>query len=889
MSQEQSIKESLNNSQNEPKEILIGDYIIKKTIGTGTFSTVKLGVHRITQKKVAVKILDKNKIESKDDLERIIREMQILTEMDHQNVIKIFKIYEEEDNFSIIMEYCEGGELFNYIVKKQRLSEDETCFFFYQIINGIEYIHSKGIAHRDLKPENLLIGKNQILKIIDFGLSNFYDGQKRLETPCGSPCYASPEMVKGKKYDGFNIDIWAIGVILFAMLCGYLPFEDDENDNDILFSQIIKNKIDYPSFLSELSLDMLKKILVSDPLKRITIDEIKKHEFYLKGERIYNEKFKKVEEVNNKEKNNGILDKIAKAFKSQDDSDKNIIPITLNEKMVEKKIEKTKKIINEIKDNYEKNKDEQINNNDNNNNKKNKDEKLSDENNKYNNETKKDVENNIKKNKVENNYIDKKKEENAENIEKNNIDKNSAEKNKEDKGQNILFLDYLKSDKANKKNNIQHKAPVSTINKEENNNENHKEINSLNYTINNEINKVNTNKSTNINILTNNTNSTSNENRKNNKNNSPSDKINENIYNKINNNMYNKANIIRNIIANKNRSNDMGNRTKNIINFNYNDINSIINNKININKYNKASNIDNKNINFLINGNTTGKEGLVNSFGSTKKKKIFTKLQIKNHKQYRIGIQNIISDSNTNKILRNKPFNINLDIIKNSRNSFEKQNPKFNDELINLEKTVLTVLKTKHNINPNNMKIIDSKSRERETSLKKKLLKYNIMELKHYNRLINQINININNNISKSVQKNMMANYTKPMLTNNNIINLNLILNNSLNSNKNLDSLQMISTSNAMKKNFPTTPSQLRYMPTKKSTLPSITISDRIKAKINTNKYHSINNKYLGTETNYDKIEKQKKIFLNNAFKKHEYMRLNYPRNHLINSNINNY
>jgi 5'-AMP-activated protein kinase catalytic alpha subunit len=337
MSEEKSKKESLNNSQNEPKEVLIGDYIIKKTIGTGTFSTVKLGVHRITQKKVAVKILDKNKIESKDDLERIIREMQILTEMDHQNVIKIFKIYEEEDNFSIIMEYCEGGELFNYIVKKQRLSEDETCFFFYQIINGIEYIHSKGIAHRDLKPENLLIGKNKILKIIDFGLSNFYDGQKRLETPCGSPCYASPEMVKGKKYDGFNIDIWAIGVILFAMLCGYLPFEDDENDNDILFSQIIKNKIDYPSFLSELSLDMLKKILVSDPLKRITVDEIKKHDFYLKGEKIYNERFRKVEEINNKEKNNGILDKIAKAFKSEDDSDKDIIPITFNEKKAEKK------------------------------------------------------------------------------------------------------------------------------------------------------------------------------------------------------------------------------------------------------------------------------------------------------------------------------------------------------------------------------------------------------------------------------------------------------------------------------------------------------------------------------------------------------------------------
>ena len=245
-------KEKSKTETDSPKEITIGDYIIKKTIGSGTFSTVKLGIHRITQKKVAIKILDKNKIESRDDLERIIREMQILTEMHNPFVIKVYKIYEDKNNFLIIMEYCEGGELFNYIVKKKRLSEDESSYFFFQLINGIEYIHSKGIAHRDLKPENLLLGKNKILKIIDFGLSNFYDGQKRLQTPCGSPCYASPEMVKGKKYDGFNIDIWAIGVILFAMLCGYLPFEDDENDTDVLFNEIIRNKIDYPYFLSKL-------------------------------------------------------------------------------------------------------------------------------------------------------------------------------------------------------------------------------------------------------------------------------------------------------------------------------------------------------------------------------------------------------------------------------------------------------------------------------------------------------------------------------------------------------------------------------------------------------------------------------------------------------------
>ena len=130
-------------------------------------------MHRITLKKVAIKILDKNKIESKDDLERIIREMQILTEMNHQNVIKVFKIYEEENNFSIIMEYCEGGELFNYIVKNKRLSEEESAYFFYQIINGIEYIHSKGVAHRDLKPENLLIGKKKNIKNYRFWFIKF--------------------------------------------------------------------------------------------------------------------------------------------------------------------------------------------------------------------------------------------------------------------------------------------------------------------------------------------------------------------------------------------------------------------------------------------------------------------------------------------------------------------------------------------------------------------------------------------------------------------------------------------------------------------------------------------------------------------------------------------
>ena len=271
----------------------LGDYIIKRTIGEGTFSKVKLGINKITNEKVAIKILEKSKIVEKDDLDRILREMKIITELNHQNVIKVHEMCESNEYFLIIMEYCEGGELFNYIVENQRLSEEETAYFFYQLINGIEYIHSKGIVHRDLKPENLLLDENKVLKIIDFGLSNFYNGTY-LSTPCGSPCYASPEMVSGKSYNGFYIDVWSTGIILFAMMCGYLPFEDP--DNDILFKKILAGRLHYPSHLSPLAKDIMKRILVKDPEKRIKIEEIKEHEFYLIGKSLFEKKFNIEEE-----------------------------------------------------------------------------------------------------------------------------------------------------------------------------------------------------------------------------------------------------------------------------------------------------------------------------------------------------------------------------------------------------------------------------------------------------------------------------------------------------------------------------------------------------------------------------------------------------------------
>ena len=314
----------------------IDDYIIKETIGKGTFSTVKLGENIKTKEKVAIKILNKEKIKEEEDLERIKREIKILSMMNHPNVIRTYKNIENEKNYYLIMEYCDGGELFNYIVEKEKLDEDEASMFFYQLINALEYIHSLGVAHRDLKPENLLLVKNKLIKIIDFGLSNYFDGINKLETPCGSPSYASPEIIKGELYNGFCIDVWASGIIMFAMLCGYLPFDDDDDeneekeddeeeeeenedetnnnkkkcnsanisndsendsekseDNEIMFQKILSGKLDYPSDLSDYAVDLMKKILVVDPKKRIEIKDIKKHKNTL-------------DEKNNKDKNRDI-------------------------------------------------------------------------------------------------------------------------------------------------------------------------------------------------------------------------------------------------------------------------------------------------------------------------------------------------------------------------------------------------------------------------------------------------------------------------------------------------------------------------------------------------------------------------------------------------------
>ena len=261
----------------------ICNYTFQKDIGEGNFGKVKLGIFKPTGEEFAIKILNKNKIKIKMK-NSIFKENEIITRFNHINVVYVFQIFEDEKNYYIIMEYCKHGELFDYIVKHEKLSEEESSIFFYQLINGLEYIHSKGISHRDLKPENLLLAENKILKIIDFGLSHEYEEDELLKTKCGSPSYAAPEIICCPFYDGFKVDIWCCGIILYAMLCGYLPFEGE--NNNLLFQNILNCDPEFPEFLSELSKDIISQILNPDPETRITIEEIKRHKFYLKGKRL---------------------------------------------------------------------------------------------------------------------------------------------------------------------------------------------------------------------------------------------------------------------------------------------------------------------------------------------------------------------------------------------------------------------------------------------------------------------------------------------------------------------------------------------------------------------------------------------------------------------------
>ncbi|CAM6046747.1 unnamed protein product [Sphagnum compactum] len=253
------------------------NYRLGKTMGFGAFSKVKSATHSLTGQKVAIKIMNRHKM--KDMEEKVRRELKVMQVVMHPHIVRLYEIIETHSDIYVVMEYVESGDLFDYIVLNGRLPEDEARHFFQQIIAGVEYCHRNRVVHRDLKPENLLLdAKRRSVKIADFGLSNIMRDGQFLKTSCGSPNYAAPEVIQRRYYAGPEVDVWSCGVILYAMLCGILPF-DDENISS-LYQKITDGIYTLPCHLSMQARDLITRILKADPLRRITISEIRCHPWF---------------------------------------------------------------------------------------------------------------------------------------------------------------------------------------------------------------------------------------------------------------------------------------------------------------------------------------------------------------------------------------------------------------------------------------------------------------------------------------------------------------------------------------------------------------------------------------------------------------------------------
>ncbi|XP_027264204.1 serine/threonine-protein kinase MARK2 isoform X2 [Cricetulus griseus] len=251
----------------------IGNYRLLKTIGKGNFAKVKLARHILTGKEVAVKIIDKTQLNS-SSLQKLFREVRIMKVLSHPNIVKLFEVIETEKTLYLVMEYASGGEVFDYLVAHGRMKEKEARAKFRQIVSAVQYCHQKFIVHRDLKAENLLLDADMNIKIADFGFSNEFTFGNKLDTFCGSPPYAAPELFQGKKYDGPEVDVWSLGVILYTLVSGSLPF-DGQNLKE-LRERVLRGKYRIPFYMSTDCENLLKKFLILNPSKRGTLEQIMK-------------------------------------------------------------------------------------------------------------------------------------------------------------------------------------------------------------------------------------------------------------------------------------------------------------------------------------------------------------------------------------------------------------------------------------------------------------------------------------------------------------------------------------------------------------------------------------------------------------------------------------
>ena len=260
----------------------LSKYTLGPTIGEGTYGKVKLATHITTNETVAIKFIIKSRLLKFSDSQRIQNELQLIMNLNHPNILKAFEIFEDDTYYYIVMERPKNGDLFNYVCEKKRLTFTEASIIFFQVVNAIDYIHSQRIVHRDIKPENILLTEDMIIKLGDFGFAKQYvDNKIKLKTSCGSACYSAPEMLRRIKYLPQPIDVWGLGIILFIMVYGELPF--DGNSEDVLHRKITQCSYIFPHFYNNSVKNLLKRIFVADPSKRITLAQIKEDPVYNTG------------------------------------------------------------------------------------------------------------------------------------------------------------------------------------------------------------------------------------------------------------------------------------------------------------------------------------------------------------------------------------------------------------------------------------------------------------------------------------------------------------------------------------------------------------------------------------------------------------------------------
>ncbi|GLJ18891.1 hypothetical protein SUGI_0337560 [Cryptomeria japonica] len=262
----------------------VGKYELGRTVGEGNFSKVKFARNVESGESVAIKIMDKDTLLKHKMVKQIKREISTMKLIKHPNVVLLHEVMASKKRIYIVLEFVMEGELFDKIVHQGRLREDEARKYFQQLINAVDYCHSRGVSHRDLKPENLLLDSYGNLKVSDFGLSALPQQVREdglLHTTCGTPNYVAPEIINDKGYDGATADLWSCGVILFVLMAGYLPF--DEPNVMALYKKICKADFRYPLWFSSSAKKLISRILDPNPKMRITVSEILKNEWFKKG------------------------------------------------------------------------------------------------------------------------------------------------------------------------------------------------------------------------------------------------------------------------------------------------------------------------------------------------------------------------------------------------------------------------------------------------------------------------------------------------------------------------------------------------------------------------------------------------------------------------------